>query len=254
VRFLFHAAGTSRVLVGVLGESRDKVGREFPLAVFVCAECADLRERFPALPVALRPFLDGAARLVEESPSLAFSDLPERLSLLPASEAGAPETESAEARGPGAAGSGGAMLARLFGDAGAGQSLYAVHCLRSSCEPVKSREPAVARTVLDCPAQEDVDRWAWLEMARRLLRWPGPPSYFWREGVPARLLLSLGPPPPSLFGTLCDEALTDPKVWPLTTRLQVAVDAARKALGPSIVQALENPNQSVADLVGAVTS
>lgn len=254
VRFVFHSSSAPRVLVGVLGESRDKVGREFPLAVFVSAEAPALREPFPALPVALRSFLDGADRLLQEAPRLATSDLPARLGLLPVPEAGALERGAAEARELGAAGSGQAFLTRLFGDLGPGQSLYGLHCLRTACEPVRGQEPALARAVLDCPVREDVDRWAWLEMARRLLRWTGPPSFFWREGAQSRLLLSLGPPPPSLFGVLCEEAQTDAKVWPLTTRQQAAVEAARKALGSSVVQSLDDPNQSVADLVGAVAS
>jgi type VI secretion system protein ImpM len=254
LRFVLHPSATSRVLVGVLGESRDKVGREFPLAVFVGADAPDLRESFPALPVALRPVLDGAASLIAEAPSLAVSDLPARLGLLPVPDAAILEKAPAGATGPGATEPAAGLLARLFGEPDSGQPLYAVHCVRSACEPVRSQEPAVARAVLDCPAQEDLDRWIWLEMARRLLRWSGPPSFLWRESQPARLLLSLGPPPPSIFGTLCDDAQTDGKLWPLTTQVQGAVEAARRSLGPSVVRSIENPNQTVADMVGAATS
>ena len=118
----------------------------------------------------------------------------------------------------------------------------------------EGQEPGQARAVVDCPARDDVDRWLWLEMARRLLRWSGPPSFFWREGEAARLLLSLGPPPPSLFGTLCEEIRDDAKVWPLVTRLPVAIESAKKALGASVVGSLGNPHLSVGDIVAAVTS
>jgi type VI secretion system protein ImpM len=251
---LFHAAGTSRILAGVMAESRDRVGREFPLTVFVSAEATHLREPFPALPLALRPFLDAGARLLQEAQGLDLDDLPGRLALLPVPGARDMERGTAEARELAVQVPGAVLLERLFGEGGPGQPFYAVHCLRTACEPVRAQEPAQARAVLDCPAREDVDRWLWLEMARRLLRWSGPPSFFWREGDGAKLLLSLGPPPPSLFGTLCSEVRDDAKVWPLVTRIPVAIESAKKALGASVVGSLENPNLSVGELVVAVTS
>ena len=177
-----------------------------------------------------------------------------RLVSLPVPGAAGLGTGMADARSLGDREPGSSMLARLFGDPAAGQSAYAVHCLRAACDPVRKQEPPVARAVLDCPARTDVDRWAWMEMARRLLSWDGPPSCFWREIDPGRLLLSIGPPPASIFGALCDEPRADSRLWPMSTTVPAAIASARKALGTVLVQALEATDRSVSGLVDAVAA
>lgn len=254
VRFLFHPALASRALVGVMGGSGDKVGREFPLAIFASVEASGLPDAFPAVPEVFRPFLDGATAVLEEAPRLAAADLPGRLASIPQPTSGSLGDGVKAAGRQASEGSSEAFLSRLFGDLTAGQQLYAMHCLRAACRPARGQEPGQARAVLDCPVKDGADRWAWLEIGRRLLQWRGVPSFFWRDGESPGLLLSIGSPPPSLLGVLCDPAQVDGKIWPLETRQAGAIETARKSLGPSLVEALERPTRSIAELIGAVTS
>lgn len=254
VRFLFRPGGSTRALLGVMAGSRDKVGREFPLAVFTSADARELADAFPALPEAAGAFLEAAESVLAEAPGLAAQDLAGKLDALTVPEGAVIAERHAAARAQADREAAGDFLARTVGDPSAGQPLYAIHCARSGCAQVREREPAVARAVLDCPVRQGIDRWAWLEMAHRLLRWPAPPSFFWRAGEGERLLLSLGPPPSNLLGVLCGEPGAESRLWPLHTRVPAAVEAARKALGPEAAGRLENPQGSVADLLGAATA
>lgn len=246
VRFLFRPAGGTRGLLGVLAGSGDRVGRRFPLALFVPVEGLTLAAAFPALPAAARPFLEGCEALLAEAGALSISDLSARLPPPPAAGDLAREVTS----GPRAAAAAPAheVLNRLFGDRAAEQAAYAFHCLRSACQPVRGREPVGAAVVLDCPVQEDIDRFLWLELARRALGWGVAPNFFWADGPAARLLLALGTPPPSILPALWDPARRDGKLWPLTTAAPAAVAAARKALGAATVRLLDSTSATVAEL------
>lgn len=247
VRFLFRPPGGARALLGVVAGSSDKVGRRFPLAVFAPVDGPELAKGFQALPAAARTFLDGAAALVAEAAGLAAADLAARLPSLPLPEPADLSREVARAEEVARASSAQELLGRLFGDAASGQHLYALHCLRSACQPLRGREPSGPAVVLDCPAQGDLDRFAWLDLARRALGWGGAPSFFWTE-PPARLLLGLGLPPPSILPALWDPARRDSKLWPLTTSQPSAIATAKKALGPENLRLLERAESTVADL------
>ena len=246
VRFAIQLEQGGRILAGVLAASRDKVGRPYPLAVFRSAEGRALAESFPRVPEALGPFLDAAEGLLAEAATLPAAEVGARLDALPPPA----EPGAAEALARAEAASGRALLQRLFGEAGPGQPLYAIHCVRSACQAVRGRPPAQARAVLDCPVREPIDRWAWLELSRRLLGWGTPPSFLWQDGAAPRLLLSAGPPPTSVYGALCGDAAAAGKLWPLTTRSQPALAAAGQALGPAVARALERVEGSVAALLG----
>jgi len=252
VRFLLSPPGGARALVGVLGASADQVGRRFPLAVWSAVEGRDLAAGSPLVPLAARGFLDAAAGLLVEAGQLTAADLPARLDALavPAQEAldrGQAEL-AALARSSPAEG----WLRRLFGDPAAGQHWYGLHCFRVACQPLRGREPAGPGVVLDCPAQVDLDRFAWLDLARRALAWSRPPTSFWSEAGSGRLLLALGAPPAGAFAALWSAAHRDGKLWPLTTAKPEAVAAGKKALGPAVVQLLERPGASVADLLATL--
>ena len=251
IRLLLSMPGTARVLLGVLAGSADQVGRRFPLAVFASAEGRDLAATFPLVPSGARAFLDAAAKLVAEAGQLTAQDLPARLDALPALAEDALSREEAGLKALAGGAPARDLLGRLFGNLAAGQHWYALHCFRSACLPVRGREPAGPGVVLDCPAQEDLDRFTWLELARRGIAWSRPPSLFWSEGNPGRLLVALGAPPAGAFAALWNPAHRDGKLWPLTTQKPEAIALAQKALGPAALQ-LERPGVSVAGLISAL--
>lgn len=251
VRFLFRPPGAPRALVGVLAPSADKVGRRFPLALFAQVGGADLGALFPAVPQAAAAFLDAAAAVARDAATLSAGDLVARVEGLPlpapadlAASAADLAARAREERGRG-------FLVRLFGDE-PDPHAYALHCFRSGCQPARGREPARANAVLDCPVRADVDRWAWLELSRRGLAWPAPPSFFWWARPESRLLLSVGPVPTSVFGVLWDAAARDARVWPLVTDKPAAIASAQRALGRPLVDALGQDALSLSDLLARV--
>lgn len=252
IRFLFRPAGVARALAGVLVGSGDKVGRTFPLALFAQVEGPDLASTFPALPRAAAGFLDAAAALAREAAGLPAAELSARLEGLPMPGVADVAAGAAEQRALAATESGRDLMARLFGEDGSGQRLYALHCFRTACQAARGREPARAVAVLECPVRSDVDRWAWLELARRGIGWQAPPSFFWSDGPGSRLLLSLGPVPASVFGALWRPGSSDGRIWPLATDKPAAIAAAERALGAPVVGALDRHGLSVTDLLDVV--
>lgn len=246
IRFLFRLGGERRALVGALRASQDRVGRAFPLALFVAADGRLVEGAFPLLPFAYEAFHAAAAAALREDPPSAGA-LAERVACLP------PPGVEEEARAEAAAANAAARpardaLPRHFPEGHGGGRPYAFHTFLAACAPLRGREPARAETVLDCPVADRADAWGWLELARRALRWSATPSWFERPGSPGRLLLSLGTPPPVLLSTLGEPRRESPKVWPLETAIATAVEAARGALGPARVAALERGGGTFGEL------
>lgn len=245
VRFVFRGAGDARALVGVLRGGQDRVGRQFPLAVFVPAAGPAVEAGFPVAPLAYRGFWDAAAAaLVEDPPTQAA--LADRVASLPLpgpAEAAAADEEARAAGSRPAA----ELLDRLLGDAARGRRHYALNTFLVACAAVKAREPSRAETVLECPAGEGADAWFWLELARRALGWSAPPPFFQRGGT-ARLLVSLGAPPAAVLPALCEPPRESQKIWPLETGAASAIEAARKALGPTRCGAIEDGRATLAAL------
>jgi type VI secretion system protein ImpM len=250
VRFLFRAPPAETALVGTMVASVDRVGRAFPLCGFAPLPARSLSASFPALPAALGPFLDDVEALLGAAAALDGEALAAR-----ARDLAAPGVEDLAAaadlaRRAAAAESASALEQRLFGDLPPGAAVYALTTLDAATRPVRSREPARAALALDCPAQQDVDRWAWLELVRRSLAWSVPPPFFWTAGEVGRIVVSLGAAGPATLVHLCDPGHPGPKVWPLRTTQAAAIDAARRSV-PSAALGILDGGGSVEALVAA---
>ncbi len=252
VRFLFSPPDIPQVLVGAVVGSSDRVGRCFPLAAFTAADSSGLAATFPALPRAARPFLDATASLLDDAKQLGAQEVAARVESLPQWEEELLSSDLASLRGSAAATPVRETLGSLVGDLAAGQPWYALHCFLTACQPLRGRDPGGAGVVLDCPAHDDVDRFAWLDLARCLLRWHRPPSFFWTEAPAGRLLIALGSPPAVLLRALWHPSRHEAKVWPLTTEKPEAIAAAQRALGPSVLGVFERPSASIMDLLAAL--
>jgi type VI secretion system protein ImpM len=254
VRFVFRAPQAASVLVGAMAASVDKVGREFPLCAFAAVPARDLAARFPAVPLAWRPFLDAAAELVAGAPGKDGAALAAQAAALRVP--GPAEAESAEAslRRDAAAERSAEVAQRLFGDLPPGALAYAVGTFGAAVKPLRGREPAKASVALDCPAERDLDRWAWLEAARRALGWAAPPPFFWMDGALGHVVVSLGSPSAGLLAHLCDPSKPGSKVWPLRTAQAAAIETARKGLSPAAQRAIDAPDSTLEALVAAASA
>ncbi len=251
LRFAFRAAGEARVVVGAMRGSSDRVGRDFPLAVLVPLEGPALAGAFPALPAAYRGFLGAAEELLAGSERAALPQFAEGVRALTLPAVGELEAAAVRDRRAVEAAEGGAVLTRLLGDAGGGRPHYALRTFQAGCAKAKGREPSRAETVFDCPAETAEDLHLWLELGRRLLAWPAPPPFFWREGRGGRLLLSLGTPPAAVLPALAEPGRPSPKIWPLTTSQAAALESARKSLGPATA-VLERGGATLGELLSAL--
>lgn len=254
VRFLFRAPGVPTVVVGVMAASMDKVGRIFPLSVFSTVGAADLGGRYPAAPEAYAHFLSEAATLLAEAGRLEGPALIERARGLPLPSLADLEHADSRLRSEANRARAVDLERRLFGDLPPGALAYALGTFDAAVKPLRGREPGRAALALDCPAEQGVDRWAWLELARRSLGWQAPPPFFWIEGTPGRVVVSLGGAPVGLLAHLVDPARPNAKVWPLRTAQAAAIESARKGLTAAALRALALPDVTLDVLVAAMAA
>jgi type VI secretion system protein ImpM len=251
VRFVYTSPGEKVALAGAMAASTDKVGRQFPLAIFCELDAASIAERFPLLPAALGPFLDGALRLIGAASSHSAAELAAQLGELPALQEAELSAADASRRQVLAERRTGALGATV-GKEPPGAAFYAFRTFLSACVRDRAREPAKANVVLDCPLSPEIDPLPWLELARRVLQWrSAPPSFFW--SAEGRLLLSLGPPPPSVVGFLANPAQTGTKLWPLRAAQPSSIPAAKDALTPAQRDAIGREDASLEELLGHLT-
>jgi type VI secretion system protein ImpM len=251
LRFCFTASGEKAALCGVATASSDQVGRQFPLAVFVQLDAAQAASAFPALPSAMKDFFQAAQALLGEAATLAAPALAEKLAALPA-----PTAEQLSAAQASVAASLSALTVagatKVIGADPSGTLHHALRTFVSGCAREKGREPQKANAVLDCVVSEELPEPAWLELSRRTLQWKGsPPSSF---ALGNRLLLSLGPPPPSVVGFLANPAATGTKLWPLKAADPRAIAASLQALSPAQKAALDAPETTLEALFQILAS
>lgn len=239
VSFVFRAAGAEDVLLGSFAPSSDTVGRAFPLAVFAAVDAESVADLYPILPAACGRFFGAAAQLANAPPTSA-AELAARVQALPTPSA-QELSIAAQMRQETLAGArANDFVGRLFSAAPAGRQYYAFRTLVAACEPHRSQAAARPGVTLDCPVSCDLDRLAWLELCQRLLSWrDAPPSLLWTAQHPSRLLISLGPTPPSLlvFYAKADHGASS--MWPLLTERPDAIESAKTTLKPAHLRAVE---------------
>ncbi len=250
--FVFRTQESERALVGALGPGTDKVGRSFPLAVFAPVPARELAARFPVAPMLYRRFFEGAVALFSDVRGLTAAQIPDRLRALPLP--GPAELAEAE-KWAGDAGRGPArdMQRRLFADPPEGQQYYAFRTFQTACQPVRGRDPGRAGLALDCPCVSQGDTYAWLELARRVLAWPVPPPFFWRNGAAPALLISLGTPPATLLPFLASPQRESNKIWPLRTRQAQAIATARKSFSSAQLGTIDGADVTVDELIASLS-
>lgn len=258
VRFLYRDPGSSGACIGVFVPSQDRVGRLFPLAAFVYLDMPVAVHRFPFLPAAYAPFLDGAGAILGQASQIPNADpnvVLHHLGTLP--QPAPQELEEARVWGyqvldvtPGQA-----LLEALFGPIDAGVRFHGFNMFLSACAQVRGGAPAQANTVLECMASDDVQIVFWLRLAYELLSWQrAPPCLFWSgaDSRDPRLLVALGSPDPMVLHYLTDPALRSERLWPTLTDNARSIDHGRQSLDPAIVKALDPPAASASQVLAAL--
>ncbi|RKI43068.1 type VI secretion system-associated protein TagF [Corallococcus sp. AB004] len=250
--FVFTAQGGRQVLVGTMATSSDRVGRVFPLAVYVALDAAGAAEHVSSLPDSFRAFFTAGRQLLADAATLSASELESRVAALAAVSAG--DSVGAEAHRRRVSGCSVSPLVEQFQADGApaGVPYYAFNTFVKACRAEQGKEPSKPGVTLECPFPEDQGPFTWAELAKRQLRWRSmPPAMFWHLGPSPRLLLSIGTPGVALLMHLAKPEHSSMKVWPLRTKQASAIESARTALTPGQRQALEAPGTTVEALFAA---
>ena len=251
LRFIFRAPGNAGHLVGVMKGSQDGVGREFPLAIFHHFDATALNPYWPGIPRGYGPFFSGAVEILEAMDRIDLASLPDLLERIPVPEVAAIQ-HSLQTSGQALAQiSADEILDRLFsrptgnpeGDRWPDDHFYGIGTLLNGCYRSAGRPPNGPAITLDCPVTSDSEMVFWLELARRILRWPSPPSMIWSQWQ-YRLLLVLGSPGPKLLGILGTPGTFDEQIWNL-----IADDEDIAARGPRLLtdyqrDAIDRPGQN----------
>lgn len=255
VYFLFRTPTIREVLIGVLAPSVDKVGRAFPLVVFGAADGALLAERFPLVPFACARFLSAATQLVLGAGPMTASDVAAQVAALPLPTAEDLAMADEMRRGALLRGRSHDLFARLFPAPPEGRPYYAFRTFVSACEPVRGQDTDRPGVTLDCPIQCDVDAFAWLDLAARLLRWKmAPPTLLWAEAPVPRLFVSLGPSPSALLLYWAKPDHSAAKFWPIVTDRPEAIAQAQKAMKPNHRSAIEGVDVDLDRLLSYLAS
>lgn len=203
-RFLFAPQGSPHALLGVLGPSKDRAGRKFPLSVFTRLPVPAIARSFASAPRAASAFFDAADALLDAAPSLSKEDAAEQLTQLPTPSAQALSQDGEGLRSQLAGRSFAAFSESLF----AGQPSAAEAGLARAVATLAQvrMAPGERVNVLDCPVNDEQDVLAWLSLAQSVLNWSNHvPSLFWStRSEPGRLLITLGAPPAALPLWLAD--------------------------------------------------
>lgn len=257
--FLFRAPDNAGFLLGVMRGSEDGVGREFPLAIFHQFDGPAHASMWAALPRAYAPFIAAASELLDRVDTADPGQLPSLLEQLPVPEPAAVHASLQQGWQQLARISADELLDRLFsrptgnpeGDRYPDDYIYGIGMLLNACYRVAGHPPKTGSITLDCPVTSDAELLFWLELARRILRWPSPPAFMWSQRQ-YRLLLILGTPGPKLLGVLGTPGTFDDQIWPIIADDEETAARGARLLTPQQRAAIDRPGQTGADLLQSI--
>lgn len=245
----------SPLLVGVLGPSADRAGRQFPLSAAVPLPVAGESLGCPELlPIVFEPLWQRASDIVAEGATgvaveSRLGDFELELCSLP--EAGASYHDWIGNIPPRE------LWPLLYGEDYDQQPQLALQLLIEAMRPYRQVERPKTPLTLWLPLGRvaGASVCVWLDLVRRLAGWRETlPSFFWsHDGTDGRLLLHLGDPPPC---TVAELWLPNPQrneVVDLASRLDPSQVAELPPLSAKLADASLNAN-SVADLLAAAVS
>lgn len=252
--FVHHRLDPSMpVIVGAMCPSRDRVGRVYPLTVFVRVDPAWIASRFPGVAVAYGLFLRDATRILHDlgrADGQLLGAWARQLRGPNAHELAAADGVCRQSLDGIASGS---VLSRLFGDPARGLRYHAFRTALEACDATRAR---ASRTPISlaCPIGADVDLFTWLELARRRLHGSGiVPTVVWREDAEAQAIVTLGPAAPTMLRHLAQPTETASALWPLRAERAESVVQSAAALAPHHRAALDRFDLPLEILLGTLS-
>lgn len=239
--FVVATARGARVAVGALRPSRDSVGRSFPLCVFAELDPSAFAGRVALLSVAASRFMARASELLDAGRSMDARTLEAHLASFEGPSASDVEAASRLCDEALAGAPARDFLERGFGDLGPAAAGSGIGALLGAARAARSGRST--ELLVDCPVAIDLDVFAWLEIAERLVGGVAPVACAWTEVTP-RLQIALGPARSSLLVALAGAAGNDPGL----VHLRRAVEAPAVHFSLDLARALEGDG-TLGDLV-----
>ncbi len=236
IGFVFRDEAASALLVGVLAGSRDKVGRNFPVAVF-CEVSPAPPDKVSRLAEVFRPTLTQLSMFALSASETTRDALKNSLRRIdvPTTEAikqGLSDSEEALTTV-----SLEDVLSRIF--ASTNDRAYGIHTLIRACERCRQDGPS-RPTSIDTHVTSDMELSFWLAAVEaRLTDRHGPVSAFWY--VPdQRMFVVPGSPDSKLLLALASPTSTSTRLWRTETSSVKSRDAAWDKLSKPIRAMLED--------------
>jgi len=238
--FCFRDEAAASLLLGVIVGSRDKVGRNFPLAVY-CEYGVTKDTSVTHLAEAFRPALTQLSMLA----MTALETTRESLK----SAVGRVEKPGGSTIREGREASAKAMrevaveqiLTRMFVDPA--ERAYGINVMQRACE--QSRRDGPSRpTCIDATVTSDVELTFWLAGTEALLpASQGPVSAFWDVGS-QRVIVVPGTPDSKILVAMAAPHAQDPKIWRTETSSESSRKAAWDKLDEPVRAMLEAPGEA----------
>ncbi len=244
--FCYRDEDANSLLIGVITGSRDKVGRNFPLAVY-CEYGVVETTAVSLLAEAFRPALTQLSMLAmtalettRESLKSAVSRVqkPGGTTIKEGREASANALRTVQVE---------QVLARIFVDPA--ERAYGLNVLQRACEQSRRDGPARPTTV-DATVTSDVELSFWLAAAEsRLPKSQGPLSAFW-DVASQRVLVIPGVPESKILVAMAAPHSQNPKIWRTETSSESSRKAAWEKLAEPVREKLREPGEaSIADFL-----
>ena len=201
--FLLPVESASEMLLGVLVDSQDKVGRVFPLVAFQSYPFATCVGRLAALLHVSIQHIERMKSVLAERDKLETAGLAERAAQL--SNEPSPDVDASTVAYQRWFDSVSTGVSSEFGFMGVGpeSARTALLTFLQTCRPFAGGKPPRSPIALECPVASAADAPSWIELAERVLSWNhAAPGVLISHTDHSRLLLTLGPLPTFSFGWL----------------------------------------------------
>jgi hypothetical protein len=235
------------ITCGVLGASRDSIGRTFPLAVFEGLGRSP-GVSFSRLPYLRQSFLQHANALAAQGEKLDPAGLESGLRKIAASpESPLASIEDLEQKG--AFPEAHEILRHVFGEPLIDRIGYALSMLDAAAHRPFASPAALA---LSCEVSSDLALFFWLELiAVRLESRRLDPTLIWSP-IAQKLVINFGPPPPEALAWIAGPTPNHASLWPLQPA--TAESAARLAAPYSarVIELIQHPPRTLRELIVAL--
>lgn len=246
------------LLVGALGPSADRAGRQFPIAAAAPLVLeATLTAQPQLLPLMLEEVWQRASRAVA-SRWLPDEKEQSELSTAPAPELTPTAEDALEAYGEWIAALTLAELWSLTFDGNTSQASHAVALIAEAVRPYRGIERSNTPLSLRLPLGKagGAALCFWIDLLRRLGRWQAVvPSFFWsHDGHTGALMLHLGDAPPSTLSELWLPTGARDEICDLTTTSSAAHDASVLTPPAELAAVLASSSNTISSLLRVAQS